>query len=109
MTVEIHCILSHVGLPTTKGNVQTVLQKSQVAEGKKWQSTLRCFSVPAVDMEEGLSPSQKTHYLSESCLENEQCFQWWRLGMKLIRCCRATEVETMQNLMTNVAAYNHNG
>ena len=108
MTVEIDSALSHLGLPITRGNVQTVLQKSQVYDDKNWQSTLRCFSLPAVNIEEGLSPSQKTQYLSESCLENEQHFQWWKLGMKLIRCCRAKEVETIQDLMTNVATYNRN-
>ena len=107
MTLEI--ILSHVGLPITKGNVQTVLQKSQVSDSKSWLSTLRCFSLPAVDVEEGCSPSQKTQYLSESWLETDQHFQWWRLAMKLIRCCRAKEVQTIQNLMMDVTTYNHNG
>ena len=107
--VEIDSILSHVGLPVTKGNVQNVLQKSQVSDGKSWLSTLRCFSFPAVEVEEDLSSSQKTQYLSESWLETEEQSQWWRLGMKLIRCCRAKEVNTIQNLMMNVATYNHSG
>ena len=62
-------VMSHVGLPITKGNVQTVLRKSRVSEGKSWLSTLRCFSLPAGDVEKSLSPSQKTQYLSESWLE----------------------------------------
>ena len=101
--------MSHVGLPITKGNVQTVLQKSQVSDSKSWLSTLRCFSLLAVDVEESLSASQKTQYLSESWLETNQHFQWWRLGMKLIRCCRAKEVQTIQNLMMDVTTYNNNG
>ena len=99
---------SCIGLPINKGNVQTVLQKSNVSESKSWLKTLRCFSLPADDTEEDVSPSQKTQYLSESWLETEPKFQWWRLGMKLIRCCRAKEVETIQSLMMNVATYNHN-
>ena len=106
--VEILIHVLHVGLPISKGNVQTVLQKSNVSESKSWLKTLRCFSLPADDTEEDVSPSQKTQYLSESWLETEQNFQWWRLGMKLIRCCRAKEVETLQSLMMNVATYNHN-
>ena len=95
-------------MPLTKINVQNVVQKSQVPESKNWPTILRCFSFPAVDMEDP-STTQKIQFLSESWLETEQNSHWWRLGMRLIRCCKAQDVETVQRLMMNVAKYNHSG
>ena len=97
--------------------MKRVLQKSRVFKHKSWHKTLRCFSFPGDNNEGGLSPtqtirkelsqSQKVQYLSENWLDTEQHCHWWRLGMKLIRCCRRKEIETVHELMTNVAKYNH--
>ena len=60
-------------------------------------------------MEETVSPTQKIQYLSENWLDTEQNSNWWKLGMKLIRCCRREEIETVHELMKSVANYNHSG
>ena len=109
----------YIGLSLTRENAQRVLRKSHVLKYKSWQKTLRCFSFPMDDIERGLSPtqtiedglsqSQKIQYLSENWLKTEPYCDWWRLGMKLIRCCRRNEIETIHELMTNVANYNHSG
>ena len=70
---------------------------------------MRYFSVPALDGEGDLSLTQKTQYLSESWLDTEEDGDWWRLGMKLIRCCKRREIEAIHELMKKVANYNHRG
>ena len=105
----IHYISCNAGLLLTKGNVQTVLQRSQVFESKSWHKTLRCFSLPEGDVEGDLSPTQKSQYLSENWLQKEEECHWWRLGMKLIRCCRRKEIGTVHELMKCVAIYNNQG
>ena len=56
-----------------------------------------------------LSPTQKIVFFSEKWLEEEQDFHWWRLGMKLIRCCRRQDIESVHELMKHVAIYNNRG
>ena len=98
-----------VGLTLTKGNVQTVVQKSQVLECKDWPKTLRCFSLPAFDVMEHPLLTQKTQYLSESWFKTEKDQHWWRLGMKLIRCCKRQEIKSVHEFMKKVAIYNNDG
>ena len=98
-----------VGLTLTKGNVQTVIQKSQVLESKVWPKTLRCFSLPAFDVMEHPLLTQKTQYLSESWFKTEEDQHWWRLGMKLIRCCKRQGIKTVHEFMEKVAIYNNDG
>ena len=102
-------IFNYVGLSVTQGNVQKVLQRSRVPESKNWLKTLRCFSFPVDDMEGDFSQNQRVQFLSEEWLDTEQDCQWWRLGIKLIRCCRSKEIATVHELMQNVAKYNHSG
>ena len=98
-----------IGLSLTKANVQVVLQKSQVYQCKGWPKTLSYFSLPAIDVEGDLSLTQKTQYLSESWLDTEEDCDWWKFGMKLIRCCRRREIKAIHELMKKVANYNHSG
>ena len=124
LVANISCVkvidcLFLLGLSVTKRNVQAVLKRSRVFKHKSWQKTLRCFSFPIDDIEGGSSPvqvfqgrltqMQKVQYLSENWLETERDCQWWRLGMKLIRCCRRKDIETVQELLNGVANYNHSG
>ena len=98
-----------VGLTLTKGNVQTVVQKSQVLECKDWPKTLRCFSLPAFDVMEHPLLTQKMQYLSEGWFKTEEDQHWWRLGMKLIRCCKRQGIKTVDEFMKKVAIYNNDG
>ena len=98
-----------IGLSLTKANVQVVLQKSQVYQCKGWPKTLSYFSLPTIDVEGDLSLTQKTQYLSESWLDTEEDCDWWKLGMKLIRCCKRREIKAIHELMKKVANYNHSG
>ena len=115
MTYEVHmiedvestCFLLFVGLSITKGNVQAVLKRSQVSDCKGWLKTLRCFGFATADIGEDLSPTEKIQYVSEAYLEKEKNCDWWRLGIKLIRCCQMNDIERVQELMLNVAIYNH--
>ena len=103
------CYFYSAGLSVTKENVQVVLQKSQVYQHKGWLKTLRYFSLPAIHEEQDFSLAQKTQYLSESWLDTEEDCDWWKLGMKLIRCCKRREIKAIHELMKKVANYNHSG
>ena len=76
---------------------------------KGWSKTLRCFSVPAVDVKEDISPTQKAQFLSDSWFETEQDVHWWRLGMKMLRWCKRKNIKDVNDLMKAVANYNNNG
>ena len=104
-------VLLYIGLPITEGNVRTVIQMSRISECKSWLKTLKCFRFAEVGIGD-LSPTHKSHksqFLSQKWLKTEQNCQWWRLGMKLIRCNRGAEVETIHELMEHVANYNYSG
>ena len=60
-------------------------------------------------MEENVSLALKLQFLSEYWLKTAENCQWWRLGMKLIRCCRTKEIKTVHEFVKNVAFYNHSG
>ena len=96
-----------IGLQLTKRNVLIVLQKSRLLQRKHWQKTFRCLRALA---DERLSPAENMQILSENLLDEEKDFQWWKLGMKLIRCCsrkERKEIETIDELMKNIANCQH--
>jgi hypothetical protein len=95
------------GLLLTEENAHCVLKRSLVSECKeRWLKISKCFRVTA-DIQEELSVTQRFQYLSKNWLDTEPDCQWWRLGMKLIRCCKREEIESINKLMTNVAKYNN--
>ena len=96
-----------LGLSLTEGHVQTVLQKSRVFEYKALEKILKCFSSsPSEMMKRDLSLKQLSKMLFEGMVQ--EC-QWWSIGMKLIRCCGRKKIDTVHELMKNVANYNHSG
>ena len=96
----------HTGFPFTEENVCAVLEMSDVHNYKDWAITQKCFELAEDDFDENV---MWTQIFPKKWLEKQKNPEWWRLGMKLIRCCNKEEVINVHELMKNVVNFNQRG
>ena len=84
----------------------TVLERSDVNNYKDREITQKCFELTEDDFNENVMCTQ---IFPKKWLEKWKSPEWWRLGMKLIRCCNKEEVSNVHELMKNVVNFNKRG
>ena len=101
-----HPTVQHTGFPFTEENVCAVLEMSDVHNYKDRAITQKCFELAENDFNENI---MWTQIFPKKWLAEQKTPEWWRLGMKLIRCCNKEEVMNVHELMKNIVNFNQRG
>ena len=91
--------------PLTLTAVSSLVERSIPDDSKNWSLAYQCFGV---DEEEVCNPAtiSKTWLKAKSQSQNKE---WWKLGVKLLRCCNQEKIADVHRLMKNVVTYNNKG
>ena len=94
-------------LPLTPTAVSSLLERSLPLDNEDWSLAFKCFGVE----KEG-DNTTKIQAISQTWLKAKlqgQNKEWWKLGIKLLRCCNHEKVADVHRLMENVVTYNNKG
>ena len=106
-SIAIHLTILNVitlsELPMTLTAVSNLVERSIPKDSQNLSVASKCFGVD----EEVYNPEtiSKTWLKAKSQGQNE----WWKLGVKLLRCCNEDEIPNVHRLMKNVMTYNNKG